>query len=245
MVKVVASIEARMNSSRYPGKILADISGQPTLTRLVRRLRRCRTLDGVVVATTASPADDPVVAWAGAEGVACFRGSEDDVLGRVVGAHAMMGSDVVVELTGDCPLTDPAVVDLAVDTFLANGCDVVSTTQKRSFPPGVDAQVFRADALAEVAALSDDPAVREHVSLYFYEHPERYRILHLVAPGPWRGDVRLLVDYPEDMDLMRAIWRQLEPAFGDAFTTGDVLDLMRREPRLAELNRHCAVKAVR
>lgn len=245
MGKVVASIEARMNSSRYPGKVLADIAGQPTLTRLVQRLRRCRTLDGIVVATTAGAADDPVAIWAAGEGVPCFRGSEEDVLGRVVEAHAMMDSEVVVELTGDCPLTDPAVVDLAVDTFLANACDVVTTTRKRSFPPGIDAQVFRAADLAAVAAATDDPVEREHVSLYFYEHPERYRILHLMAPQPWRGDVRLLLDYPEDMALMREIWRGLEPVFGDAFTIVEVLDLMQRQPALAKLNRHCAVKPVR
>src|SRR2546422_5615394 len=143
MPRVVASIEARMRSSRLPGKVLADIGGTPAIARLMTRLRRARLVDGIVLATTTHASDDPLVAWATASGVDLFRGSEDDVLLRVVEAHRMMRSDVIVEVTGDCPLLDPEVIDLGVETFLANDCDVVTNVITSSFPQGVDVQVFR------------------------------------------------------------------------------------------------------
>src|SRR6266851_10076426 len=132
--RIVASIEARMRSSRLPGKVLADINGVPALTRLVRRLRRCHLLDDVVLATTVNTADGALVEWAEANGVAAYRGSEEDVLARVVEAHRQMGSDVVVEVTGDCTLLDPEIIDLGVATYLANRCDVVTNVRNPSFP---------------------------------------------------------------------------------------------------------------
>lgn len=244
--RVVASVEARMGSSRLPGKVLMDIHGRPALGRLTDRLRRCPALADVVVATSVSPADDAIAAWAAGEGLAVWRGSEDDVLARVVGAHRFMGSDVVVEITGDCPLLDPEVVELGVRTFLENDCDVVSNTAKLSFPMGVDAQVFPLALLEEVERTVTDPAVREHVSLHFYEHPARYRIIHLMAPSRWRApDHRFQLDYPEDLAFVRAVYERLLPAFGDRFGVEEVMALLRREPALLDLNSHCEEKAAR
>lgn len=245
-MRVVASIEARMGASRLPGKMLADLEGRPAIARVVERLGRAGSVDDMVLATTTNPADDALARWAAGEGLAVFRGSEDDVLGRVVGAHRRMDSDLVVEMTGDCVLTDPEVVDLAVDTFLANDVDVVTTTQKPSFPVGIDAQVFRADALAEVAATVQDPAVREHVSLHFYEHPERYRVLHLQAPPRWRDPtLRLVLDYPEDLKLLREIYAQLLPRRGPGFGLDEVMALVRAHPALRDINAHRTEKPPR
>ncbi|MGE0254654.1 MAG: NTP transferase domain-containing protein [Alphaproteobacteria bacterium] len=246
MTRVVASIEARMGASRLPGKVLADIGGVPALGRLVRRLRRARRVDDIVLATTVDAADDPIVEWARSEALAVHRGSVDDVLGRVVGAHRDMASEVIVELCGDTPLLDPQVIDLAVGRFAGGGCDVVSTTWRPSYPQGIDAQVFRRDALEQVAATVDDPAVREHVSLYFYEHPERYRIVHLEAPPPLRlPDQRLQMDWPEDLALIREIYARLAPRHGDAFGTAEIVALLRDEPALATLNAGRHEKAAR
>jgi spore coat polysaccharide biosynthesis protein SpsF len=157
-----------------------------------------------------------------------------------------MQSDVVVEVCGDTPLLDPHVIDMAIATFFANDCDVVSNTRHLSFPQGVDAQIFRRADLEEVEHTVKDPAVREHVSLFFYEHPERYRIVHLMAPPCWQGpQLRFQVDYREDLEFVRAIYGRLEPALGTAFATGDILELLRREPHLAEINSHCQEKPVR
>jgi len=243
---VVASVEARMSSSRLPGKVLSDIGGRPAILRLLDRLQRASTLDAIVVATTDRPADDPLAGVVEAAGIRCYRGSEDDVLRRVVEAHRMMGSEIIVEVTGDCPLIDPVVIDLGVNTFLAGNADVVANVVRPSYPMGIDVQVFRFDALAEVEATVGDPAVREHVSLHFYEHPERYRILHLEAPARYRSpELRLQLDYPEDQQLIREIYRRLEPRYGIGFGTPEILDLLASEPALAEMNRHCAERLPR
>ena len=186
MSRVVASIEARMGSSRLPGKMLMDVAGRPALSRLLARLRRARTVDEIVLATTDAPADDALAEWAAGEGVACYRGSEDDVLNRVVSAHRHLKSDIVVEVTGDCTLIDPDIIDLGVETYAANSADVVTNVDQLSFPMGLDIQVFGLPLLEAVEAEISDPAVREHVSLYFYRNPEKYRIIHVLAPIPWR-----------------------------------------------------------
>lgn len=246
MPRIVASVEARMGSSRYPGKALADVQGQPALTRLVRRLRRCGILNDIILATSISPADDRLEAWARDIGVACHRGSEDDVLRRVVEAQRKMRADVIVEITGDCILLDPEVIEMGVRTFLDNDCDVVTNTRCSSYPMGVDVQTFRFGDLEWVESNIRDAAVREHVSLYFYEHPERYRIIHLAAPLRWRApDYRFQLDYAEDHRFINEIYRRLEPKYGDDFGIEEIMTLLRKEPELVEINRHCEEKAPR
>jgi spore coat polysaccharide biosynthesis protein SpsF len=246
MTRVIASIEARMGSTRLPGKVLADVCGQPALTRLVRRLRRSKRLDGIILATSISSADDILERWAASENLPVHRGSEDDVLQRVVDAHQKMGSDVIVEVTGDCTLLDPEIIDLGITTFLENNCDIVSNAGKQTFSHGFDVQVFRFKDLAEVARTISDPAVREHVSLYFYEHPEIYRMIHLFAPARWAfPDYRFMLDYPEDLRFINEIYSRLEPKYGDAFGIEEILTVMKENPSLAEINRHCMVKPVR
>jgi spore coat polysaccharide biosynthesis protein SpsF len=239
MPRVVASIEARMGSSRLPGKMMVDICGEPAITRLLRRLRLCTLLDDIVLATTVADADDELEKWADSQGVACFRGSEEDVLGRVVGAQRMMSSELVVEVNGDTILLDPEVIDLGVKTYLHNDCDVLSNTSKPSYPDGIDVQVFDLHHLEEVERTVSDPAVREHVSLYFYQHPELYRVLHLQAPTRWHAPQHTLVlDYEEDRRLIAGVYDRLEPIYGDAFGVEEILTLFRREPSLAGMNRH-------
>lgn len=246
MPKVVASIEARMQSSRLPGKVLMDINGVPALTRIVRRLRMSKGLDDIVVATTTEAADDAIVAWAVGEGVACHRGSEADVLQRVVDAHQKMKSDIIVEVTGDSVLLDPIVIDHGITAFFATPCDVVTNVRPQTWPAGVDVQVFRAVDLAHVARTVVDPAVREHVSLYFYEHPELYRILRLTAPSQWHAPhLRFQLDYPEDLQFIRQVYQRLEPLYGDAFGMAEIMNLLQREPTLTEINAHCEEKAAR
>jgi spore coat polysaccharide biosynthesis protein SpsF len=245
--RVVASIEARMGSSRLPGKVLADLEGKPALTRLVERLRAARRLDGIVLATTTAPADDALAAWAAREGVACHRGSEEDVLKRVVEAQHAAGGEIAVEITGDCPLVCPDLVDLVIESFFANRCDVASNSGPDfGYPMGTDVQVFPLALLAEVERTIDDPAVREHVSLYFYEHPERYRIVYLVAPPRWHAPrYRLQLDYPEDLRFIREVYRALEPLHGPVFGIEEIMALLRRRPELVDINRHCVEKSAR
>lgn len=244
--RIVASIEARMGSSRLPGKVLMDIEGKPALARLVDRLRACALLDDIVVATSTFPGDDAIAEWAHGYGVAVHRGSEDDVLQRVVDAQKALESTITVEITGDCPLLDPELIDLGIEMFFANECDVACNVRIPSFPQGADVQVFRTESLAEVAANIDDPAVREHVSLFFYENPDRYRTVHMLATADRRApEVRLQLDYDDDLAFIRAVYRELEPTLGSLFGVPPILALLKRKPEIAAINAHCEEKAVR
>ena len=246
MPKIIASVEARIGSSRLPGKVLADVNGKPALSRLLDRLHLCETLDGIVLATSVNKGDDAIEDWAASENVEIYRGSEEDVLSRVVEAQRFMGSKIIVEVTGDCILIDPEIIDLGVYTFLENDCDVVSNTWKQTYPMGVDVQVFPFKLLETVEYEIQDQAIREHVSLYFYEHPERYRIIHLLATKRWHApNYRFQLDYPEDLTFINEVYKRLEPEYGNSFGLEEIMALLKREPSLVDINIHCEEKAVR
>ena len=245
--RIVASIEARMSSSRLPGKMLSDINGKPTIARVVERLKAVPRLDDIVIATTTNPADDPLARWAKDNGVAVFRGSEDDVLGRVVGAQKSAASTTVIEVTGDTPLLCPEVIENGIAVWLSGDADVVHNTGgTQTFPTGADVQVFALALLEDVASRISDPAIREHVSLYFYEHPEQYRLQELLAPEKWHApDIRLQLDYDEDLEFIRAVFEALEPQHGATFGLDPIMALLRTNPELAAINRDCVEKAPR
>src|SRR5262249_21995952 len=152
------------------------ILGRPLLAHMIERLQRSERVDQIVVATTEDPSSEPIAALARDVGVGCFRGSEDDVLGRVLGAAQAADAELIVETTADCPLIDPQVIARVVDAFLEGGADYCSNLHPRTYPHGFEVQVFPTAVLAEVDRLTQDPADREHVSLYIYEVPGRYRL---------------------------------------------------------------------
>src|SRR3954470_1753619 len=156
MERVVATIEARMTSSRLPGKVLLPAVGKPLLELMVARLRRSRHVDEIVIATTEDASSDPLEELAERLGIGCFRGSENDVLARVLGAAQAYDAEWIVEVTGDCPLIEPVVVDRVVERFAEGGADYCSNTLEQTFPRGMDVQVFPAAVLGEVAGLTDD-----------------------------------------------------------------------------------------
>jgi spore coat polysaccharide biosynthesis protein SpsF len=243
--RVVASIEARMGSTRLPGKVLKPIVRVPALRWMIERLKRATCLHGIVIATTESPLDDDIETFAREHGVAVFRGSESDVLDRVVRAHRQQGSDIVIELCGDCPLIDPEIVDLAVDTFLANVHDVVTNARKPSYPQGLDVQVYRRDSLEAVATSVRDRAVREHVSLHFYDHErgarhrDGYAVHHLIAPRHHQApDVRLQLDYEDDLTFLNKLCAPLFEKDGYAFGVEAILDELTKRPELRAINGH-------
>lgn len=243
--RVVCIIEARYRSSRLPGKVAKPIMGQPMLSRMIERVSRARTLDAIVVACPDGPEDDAVEEIAFASGVFCFRGSEDDVLARVVGAAQANRTDVIVEVTGDCPLHEPALIDKVVSDYLLGGADFVSNILPYSTPRGTDVRVFSASALAEIAERSDDPADREHVSLHFWEHPEKYTRRNVMTELPEGAkDLRLTVDTEDDLRLATAIYEELYPS-NPAFTLADVIQLLAARPDLRAINEHVEQKAVR
>ncbi len=244
-MKFAITIEARMRSSRLPGKVLKPIMGKPMLALMIERLQQSRTVDDVIIATTVNPSDDPIVELAQQLRVSFFRGSEEDVLARVLGAARDHQVDVIVETTGDCPLIDPGILDKVVADYRIGGADFVSNTLEYTSPVGTDVRVFSTEALAEIDRTSDDPADREHVSLHFWEHPQKYTLRNVSTDFPPEvADLRLTVDTPEDFELIRQVYEHLYPD-NPHFTLSDILDLFQRMPELSEINHHIQQKAVR
>jgi spore coat polysaccharide biosynthesis protein SpsF len=228
-----------------PGKIMRPVVGKPLLELLVERLKRASKLDGIVIATTTNAGDDQVESLTQQLGIGCFRGSEHDVLDRVLGAAHAAQADVIVEITGDCPLIDFQVIDKLVETYQANEFDYVANVLKRTYPRGLDTQVFATSVLEEVARLTDDPVDHEHVSLYIYQHPERFKLHNVESGLPeeyW--DLRLTVDTAEDFELVQRIYQELYPV-NPAFTIDDIIGLFQRQPELRSINQHISQKAVR
>jgi len=255
-VKTVATIEARMASARLPGKVLAPINGRPLLAVIIQRVRAAREVDQVVVATTGSSGDDAIQKLAEQAGVGYFRGSEQDVMGRVLGAARAFGADNLVALTGDNPLVDPRLIDDVIAFQRVGGYDYVTTTHmhhsanwkvERTFPVGVSVQVMTVRALADAAGRATDHREREYASFAIYDHPERYRLGAFEATAKYeawrRPELRLTVDTPEDLDLMRQIFDRLSPR-NPLFSTGDAIRLVAEDDRLQAINRHISQRKV-
>jgi spore coat polysaccharide biosynthesis protein SpsF len=227
----LAVVQARMSSTRLPGKVLADVAGEPMLVLLLKRLARTPSVARIVVATSEDAADDPVAAVAEEAGFDVHRGPLNDVLARFVGAAA--GHDgPIVRVTGDCPLTDPAVVDAVVRTFVETpGAMYASNVEERTFPDGLDVEAFSPAALALADRLATDPFDREHVTPVMQRHPDRFPSVSVVGPEPL-GDLRWTVDDPSDLEFLRAVAARLGEARHVA-TMSDVLDAVRRAPSLS------------
>lgn len=206
MRRVVAVVQARTGSSRLPGKVLADLAGEPLLIRLLERLRRASRVDEVVVATTDRPQDDAVAALARRADVACHRGSETDVLARMCGAARAHRADAVVRITGDCPLVDPAVVDQVVDG-LSRDVDYASNLLRRTFPRGLDAEALHMDVLERVARLGRSPEAREHVTWFAYrERPDLFVLRSIEHPDDGYAKLQWSVDTAEDLERVRDLY---------------------------------------
>ncbi len=237
MTRVVALVESRMGSTRLPGKNLKPILEKPMLARLLERLKRCRMIEELCVATTRDTADDTLEDVARAEGVAWYRGSLDDVMQRVLQAATELKADVIVEITGDCPLVDPAITDAAIRRYLRGGCDYLANVLDRlSFPIGFDVQVYSREALSEVAGLTKDLYDRANVTSFFYRNPARYRLLNLYAPPALdRPRYRLCVDYPDDFEVVTSVYEALYPRAA-AFDAFDIVRFMDQRSELAVRN---------
>jgi len=228
-------IQARVGSTRLPGKILKPILGEPMLTRMLERVKRAKKLDVIVVATTDKPEDDATAQIAEKAGVGVFRGDEQDVLDRCYKAAREASADIVVRLTGDCPLHDPAVIDEVVEHFLTGTLDYTHTPA--NYPEGLDTEVFSFTALERAWKNATLPSEREHVTPYIRNHPELFRI-----DREWRsgsGDYSKMhwsVDTQDDFNFVTKIFEQLYPV-NSSFNKGDVLALLAQHPKLLEINK--------
>ena len=230
-----------MGSTRLPGKVLTDLGGKTVLARVVRRLRRAKLIDEIIVATTDLPTDDPIVRECNHLDVPYFCGSESDVLDRYYQAAKVFGAEAVVRVTSDCPLIDPQLVDETIAAFQADEADYASNVIPRTYPRGLDTEVFTAAALERAWLEAKEPHQREHVTPYFYEHPKLFRMASALADADY-SRYRWTLDTSEDLELIRAIYSRFDNR--DDFSWKEVLALMEREPDLADLNSRVVQKAV-
>lgn len=234
---VAALIQARTTSLRLPGKVLLPAAGREMLAHQIVRVRRARLVDRICVTTTVNTTDDPIVALALREGVDVFRGSEDDVLDRFVGAADTFGATLVVRLTGDCPLIDPALIDDAIATFRSAtaSLDYLSNGLEPTWPAGLDVEVMTIAALRVAAKEAEDRFDREHVTPFLYRHPDRFRVQNIRCPEALPTH-RWTLDEPADYELIRRILEALIPA-NPGFGWRDVLALLAAHPDWGAINR--------
>jgi spore coat polysaccharide biosynthesis protein SpsF len=241
--KATLIIQARLGSTRLPGKVLKEVLGRPLLTYLLERMARAITIGRVVVATTTLPEDDPIVELCQQLGVAIYRGSSDDVLSRYAEAAELYGGDPIVRVTSDCPLLDPAVVDRVVRAYMnIPPCDYCSNTLIATYPRGMDVEVFGRQALSRAAAEAVNAPEREHVTLYLYRHPEMFTLRN-VAYGRDVSSNRWTVDTAEDFELVRTLLEALYPT-NPHFTLEQLLQLIDSHPEWAQMNAHIQQKKV-
>jgi spore coat polysaccharide biosynthesis protein SpsF len=243
-VNTVIIVQARMTSTRLPGKILKPVLGKSLLEYQIERLHRVHQANALCVATTVNDSDEPVVTLCQTLKIPTFRGSEADVLGRYYGAAQAAQADAVVRVTSDCPLIDPAIVDEVITTYLqrAEHVDYVSNTLERTYPRGLDVEIFPFNVLEQAHREATQPEEREHVTPFIYRHPERYRIAQ-VKQVMDHSIERWTVDTPEDFELIRRVIEALYPNTPE-FNQTDVLALLDTHPDWRAINADVEQKAI-
>ncbi|NJD08277.1 MAG: hypothetical protein FIA97_17530 [Methylococcaceae bacterium] len=237
----IAVIQARMGSSRLPGKVLRLLAGEPMLGRIAHRVAAARSVDAVIVATSDQSQDDVLAAFCADHGIDCFRGSESDVLDRFWRAAASRRAEAVLRITADCPCADPAVIDAVYQMFQAQDLDhgSVSTgagaalSREFRWPDGLDAEWIKSSALQRAAEEATNPLDREHVTPYIWRNPHWFRLAALSAPADY-SRLRLTVDNEADYQLIDRVYRHFAP--DGLFGLPDILELLQRHPELAALN---------
>lgn len=244
-MRIGCIIEARMTSSRLPGKVLLDIQGKPSILRQVERIQQSQYIDTIIVATTVNPQDDELVKLLGQEEIPYYRGSEEDVLGRVADTARHFNLDVVVEITGDCPLVDIRESDKVIERYLEAGADLASNNIICTYPIGMDTIVMSNTVLQMAAAQAADPVHREHVCLYLYEHPYDFIFTNIEAPLFLRDPgLRMTLDEPEDYEFICQVYDSLYPDNKD-FSLYDMMKLLNRRPEMRLITSNVELKKVR
>jgi spore coat polysaccharide biosynthesis protein SpsF len=240
-MKIATIVQARMGSTRLPGKVLLDLGGMTVLARVVNRLRRAKLVGEIIIATTSDPADDAIVDECHRLSVESFRGEELDVLDRYYRAAQRAKAEAVVRVTSDCPMIEPEVTDLVISTFIEQRPDYASNARQRTYPRGLDTEIMTAAALARCWDEAKLDYQRVHVTPYIYENPTEFRIVS-VTGEPDYSQYRWTVDTPEDLAFLRAVYQH----FGndDGFYWRDAIKLMEEQPAIVELNRHITMKAL-
>jgi spore coat polysaccharide biosynthesis protein SpsF (cytidylyltransferase family) len=232
--KTLAILQARISSTRLPGKVLLPILGEPMLFRQIERVNRCARFDKLIVATSSDLTDDPLAFECTNHQVECFRWSLDDVLDRFVQAAKRYQPETVVRLTGDCPLADPELIDKVIEYFWEGDFDYVSNCDPPTFPDGLDVEVIKFSCLETAHREAVLPSHREHVTPFIRSHPERFRLGNYACDTN-RSQLRWTVDESEDLEFVRSIYEMLYPAKPD-FRTDDILNALEKHRNLQTIN---------
>lgn len=241
-MKVSATIQARVGSTRLPNKVMELIMGKPMLELQIERIKRCALIDEIIIVTTVEPEDDDLEVLAGRLGILCYRnwrGSENDVLGLIVEALKKHKVELHVELFGDSPLPDPSIIDSFITYYgqVMDKCDYLTSRLKTTYPPGLEVSVYPAWVLIDAEKRTIDNDLRQHVGLHIYRHPDRYRIINIEAPPEYyMPELSLEVDEQKDFELITNIYEALYPS-NHAFTLLDVIEYIKKYPELANINK--------
>ena len=246
-MKVVAIIQARMGSTRLPGKVLRLLAGKTVLAQVIRRARAITGVDQVVVATSTRSDDDRVEQEATLNGAEVYRGSESDVLDRYHSAAVKVKAEVVIRITSDCPLLDSIVVGAMLKRFLAanasdEAIDYMSNGLRRTFPRGLDAEIFTREALNRAHQGARQPYEREHVTPYIYQHPESFHI-HSFESDKDLSHLRWTLDTEQDLQMLTRVFQGLQSST-DTPSTVEVLEFLRLNPEVATINAEVRQKAL-
>lgn len=230
--RVVAIVQARMGSSRLPGKVMASIAGKPAIWHLFRQLGFARRVDEAILATTTGVIDDPLATYAKDQGWKVFRGSEANVLDRYYRAAMAAGmgpDDIIVRVTGDDILVDPEIVDQIVELLVTSAPPAkhASNNRSRGFPYGADVEAFTVETLGEAWRDASRPEEREHVTPYIRCHPDRFPFVELRSPVDY-SHVRLSIDYPEDLEFNRRLIERLQRPGRRCIHLADILDCIEQ-----------------
>jgi spore coat polysaccharide biosynthesis protein SpsF len=234
-------VQARMLSTRLPGKVLKEVLGKPLLLHLVERLRRVTLIDGIVIATSVDPADDVISAFCDREGLHVVRGSQENVLSRIYAASKAFGLEALVRITADCPLIDPMLIDKGLSAFHAGSYDYLSNTLDRTFARGMDFEIIRFSSLEKAFFEATSAYDKEHVTPFIYKQPERFRLANVLQHKN-EAHLRLTVDEESDFVLTKKILEALYPK-NPEFVMADIRELLQQNPALEQINAHVAQKS--
>ena len=246
-MKIGAIVQARTSSTRLPGKVLKELpcgSGITVLEQVIRRLKRSKKLNDIIIATTLEKEDAKIVALAKKEKVKYFRGDKENVLSRYYLAAKENEIDIIVRITSDCPCIDPEVVDLVIERHLEAKADYTSNNLKRTYPHGLDAEVFNFDVLGKTYKNATAGYEKEHVTPYIYKNPSKFNIIQVEAPRElYAPDVRVTLDTEEDYALLSLVFDHLykEKRY---FTSYDLINLFKKEPSLRLINKKVVQKKI-
>lgn len=232
---VNAIIQARCGSTRFPNKVFADIDGKPLLWHVVNRLALAKTINKIIIATTTNDKDDLIEKWCNENDIACFRGSEEDVLNRYYSASVAFPSDIVVRITADDPFKEPSVIDAVVNKLINEGFDHVTNNFPPTWPEGLDCEAFKFSALEISEKTTHNKFEREHVTQYIYHNPDKFKIGN-VASETNLSHLRWTIDKEADYEMVKIIYAKRNPKNTGILLMDEILDILKNNPEITEIN---------